>query len=183
MCVSVEMVLEKLWRKSDDAVKTKPEVDGEARQRWLADAAVVTIEREDSSANHDNLVFRRDVSCPSFVLGTDKRRRLVMGGDADRFRTELSEPWGRFIDATAQLRPELFAFGMQLTGNPFDGEDLVHDALLRAFCVYVPIGGDNYVLTCNDTETGMTLLFESQTTDIVGSVHTSPEAQEVFDAS
>jgi len=41
--------------------------------------------------------------------------------------------WERFIDVTEPLRPELFRFALKLTGNAFDAEDLVHDALLRAF--------------------------------------------------
>ena len=45
----------------------------------------------------------------------------------------LEDPWQAFIDATIEFRPELFSFGMKLTGNPFDGEDLVQDALIRGF--------------------------------------------------
>lgn len=45
----------------------------------------------------------------------------------------LENPWEAFIDATADLRHELFGFGLRLTRNPFDGEDLVQEALLRAF--------------------------------------------------
>jgi len=41
--------------------------------------------------------------------------------------------WPRFIDVTEPIRPELFRFALKLTRNPFDAEDLVHDALLKAF--------------------------------------------------
>ncbi len=52
---------------------------------------------------------------------------------ADELAATLGEPWTAFVDLTAEHRPALFAFGLQLTGSPFDGEDLVHDALIRAF--------------------------------------------------
>lgn len=55
-----------------------------------------------------------------------------MDGSFD-FVKLLEDPWAAFVDATADLRPDLFGFGLRLTGNPFDGEDLVQEALLRAF--------------------------------------------------
>ena len=46
---------------------------------------------------------------------------------------QIREPWLQFIRLTAEHRPALFAFGLKLTGSPFDGEDLVHEAIVRAF--------------------------------------------------
>lgn len=52
---------------------------------------------------------------------------------SSEWATALRGGWDDYIEATAGLRPELFAFGLQLTGNPFDGEDLVQEGLIRAF--------------------------------------------------
>ena len=45
----------------------------------------------------------------------------------------VSAHWERFIDEIEPLRPDLFRLALRLSGNAFDAEDLVHDALLRAF--------------------------------------------------
>ena len=37
---------------------------------------------------------------------------------------QIREPWLQFVRITAEHRPALFAFGLKLTGSPFDGEDL-----------------------------------------------------------
>jgi RNA polymerase sigma-70 factor (ECF subfamily) len=58
---------------------------------------------------------------------------MVMERGSDGFEASLGGPWDGFVDATADIRPEMFSFGLRLTRNPFDGEDLVQDALLRAF--------------------------------------------------
>src|SRR5215467_16247740 len=42
-------------------------------------------------------------------------------------------PWRRFIDELAEQRAGLHAYCRQLTGNVWDGEDLVQDTLLRVF--------------------------------------------------
>jgi len=42
-------------------------------------------------------------------------------------------PWRRFLDAFAPLRPSLHRYCVQLTGNVWDGEDLMQDTLLRVF--------------------------------------------------
>jgi RNA polymerase sigma-70 factor (ECF subfamily) len=42
-------------------------------------------------------------------------------------------PWRRFIDDLAPLRPDLFRYCCGLTGNVWDGEDLVQDVLARVF--------------------------------------------------
>lgn len=48
-------------------------------------------------------------------------------------QAQLQEPWLQFVRLTAEHRPALFAFGLKLTGSPFDGEDLVHEAMIRGF--------------------------------------------------
>lgn len=42
-------------------------------------------------------------------------------------------PWRRFLDAFAPLRPNLHRYCTRLTGNVWDGEDLMQDTLLRVF--------------------------------------------------
>src|SRR6516162_1402757 len=42
-------------------------------------------------------------------------------------------PWRRYIDGIAQHRPALHAYCRRLTGNVWDGEDLVQDTLVRVF--------------------------------------------------
>ena len=46
---------------------------------------------------------------------------------------EVRGPWRKYIDDLAPLRPELFRFCCGLTGNVWDGEDLLQDVLLRVF--------------------------------------------------
>jgi RNA polymerase sigma-70 factor, ECF subfamily len=46
---------------------------------------------------------------------------------------DLRAAWHRYVDLTAPLRPALHAYCRRLTGNLWDAEDLVQDALLRAF--------------------------------------------------
>src|SRR5262245_22450119 len=42
-------------------------------------------------------------------------------------------PWRRFVDELAEHRSGLHAYCRQLTGNVWDGEDLVQDTLVRVF--------------------------------------------------
>lgn len=42
-------------------------------------------------------------------------------------------PWRRYIDRLAEHRPALHAYCRRLTGNVWDGEDLVQDTLVRVF--------------------------------------------------
>jgi len=46
---------------------------------------------------------------------------------------DVRGPWRRFIDDLAPLRPSLFRYCCGLTGNMWDGEDLLQDVLLRVF--------------------------------------------------
>ena len=51
----------------------------------------------------------------------------------DTLRDELRTAWHRYLDLVAPLRPALHGYCRRLTGNLWDAEDLVQDALLRAF--------------------------------------------------
>ena len=51
----------------------------------------------------------------------------------DALRDELRGAWHRYVDLLAPLRPALYGYCRRLTGNVWDAEDLVQDALLRAF--------------------------------------------------
>jgi RNA polymerase sigma-70 factor, ECF subfamily len=51
----------------------------------------------------------------------------------DALRDELRASWHRYLDLVAPLRPALHAYCRRLAGNVWDAEDLVQDALLRAF--------------------------------------------------
>jgi RNA polymerase sigma-70 factor (ECF subfamily) len=42
-------------------------------------------------------------------------------------------PWRRYVDRLADHRPALHAYCRRLTGNVWDGEDLVQDTLVRVF--------------------------------------------------
>lgn len=46
---------------------------------------------------------------------------------------EVQSDWRKFIDDLAPLRPDLFRYCCGLTGNVWDGEDLVQDVLARTF--------------------------------------------------
>ena len=46
---------------------------------------------------------------------------------------DLKAAWHRFVDATAPLRGDLYAYCRRLTDNIWDAEDLVQDTLMRAF--------------------------------------------------
>lgn len=48
-------------------------------------------------------------------------------------RNQIKPLWKKFVDETESFRSELFRFGLSLTRNPFDAEDLVADSLLKAF--------------------------------------------------
>jgi len=48
-------------------------------------------------------------------------------------QSEVRAPWRRYLDALAPLRPDLHRYCCRLTGNVWDGEDLVQDTLVRVF--------------------------------------------------
>jgi len=48
-------------------------------------------------------------------------------------RDQLRKSWHQFLDVVAPLRPQLHQYCLQLTGSVWDAEDLVQDALLKAF--------------------------------------------------
>lgn len=51
----------------------------------------------------------------------------------DTLHDDVRSAWHRFVDELAPLRPTLHAYCRRLAGNVWDAEDLVQDALLRAF--------------------------------------------------
>jgi RNA polymerase sigma-70 factor (ECF subfamily) len=53
--------------------------------------------------------------------------------DAFAVQAQVRTPWRQFLDRLAPLRPDLHRYCCRLTGNVWDGEDLVQDALLRVF--------------------------------------------------
>jgi RNA polymerase sigma-70 factor (ECF subfamily) len=58
---------------------------------------------------------------------SDSPDRLgALGGD-------VKASWHRFLDVFEPLRPELYRYCRHLTQSPWDAEDLVQDALMRAF--------------------------------------------------
>jgi len=56
-----------------------------------------------------------------------------MSENAFAVQAEIRGPWRKFIDDIAPLRPDLFRYCRGLTGNVWDAEDLLQDALLRTF--------------------------------------------------
>ena len=58
-------------------------------------------------------------------------------------QNDVHRPWATFLDEIAPLRPDLFRYCCGLTGNVWDGEDLVQDVLARVFSllgkIYPPI--------------------------------------------
>ena len=46
---------------------------------------------------------------------------------------ELRHAWHRFVETFEPLRPDLHRYCRSLTRSPWDAEDLVQDALMRAF--------------------------------------------------
>ena len=48
-------------------------------------------------------------------------------------QSSVRGPWRRYVDGLAEHRPALHAYCRHLTGNVWDGEDLVQDTLVRVF--------------------------------------------------
>ena len=51
----------------------------------------------------------------------------------DALRHDLEASWHRFLDLYEPLRPEIYRYCRHLTRSPWDADDLVQDALFRAF--------------------------------------------------
>jgi RNA polymerase sigma-70 factor (ECF subfamily) len=51
----------------------------------------------------------------------------------DAIRHDVEASWHRFLDLYEPLRPELYRYCRHLTRSPWDADDLVQDALFRAF--------------------------------------------------
>jgi RNA polymerase sigma-70 factor, ECF subfamily len=54
----------------------------------------------------------------------------------------VRNPWRAFIDEIAPLRPDLHRYCCGLTGNVWDGEDLLQDTLVRVFGLLGKINAD-----------------------------------------
>jgi len=54
-------------------------------------------------------------------------------------RDALRRQWHSFLDSTAEIRPQLFAYCRKLTPNLWEAEDLVQDTLLRSFSVLAQV--------------------------------------------
>jgi len=55
---------------------------------------------------------------------------------------QLRGPWRRYLDGLAPLRPQLHRYCCRLTGNVWDGEDLVQDTLVRVFALLGKVDAD-----------------------------------------
>jgi RNA polymerase sigma factor (sigma-70 family) len=55
---------------------------------------------------------------------------------------QVREPWRRYLDSLAPLRPSLHRYCSRLTGNVWDGEDLAQDTLVRVFSLLGKIDAD-----------------------------------------
>ena len=51
----------------------------------------------------------------------------------DALRHDVEASWHRFLDLYEPLRPDLYRYCRHLTRSPWDADDLVQDALFRAF--------------------------------------------------
>jgi RNA polymerase sigma-70 factor (ECF subfamily) len=58
---------------------------------------------------------------------------MIRSANAFAVQRALRGPWRRYIDGIEEYRAILHAYCRQLTGNVWDGEDLVQDTLLRVF--------------------------------------------------
>ena len=52
---------------------------------------------------------------------------------AFKVQRRVRGPWRKYLDALAPLRSDLYRYCCRLTGNAWDGEDLVQDTLMRVF--------------------------------------------------
>jgi len=57
-------------------------------------------------------------------------------------QSDVRAPWRAYLDALEPLRPDLHRYCCALTGNIWDGEDLVQDTLMRVFSLLGKIDAD-----------------------------------------
>jgi RNA polymerase sigma-70 factor (ECF subfamily) len=57
-------------------------------------------------------------------------------------QADVRAPWRRYLDELAPLRPQLHRYCVRLTGNVWEGEDLVQEALLRVFSLLGKLDAD-----------------------------------------
>src|SRR5258706_5584180 len=95
--------------------------------------------------------FAPDANLPGCILS---RARFVVESDDDLWegpqradKTMTAEPitdetaramrasWFAYLDTVEPLRKPLHAYGLRLTGNVWDAEDLVQDTLLKEFAM------------------------------------------------
>ena len=62
--------------------------------------------------------------------------------NAFSIQANVRGPWRTYLDELAPIRPELHRFCCKLTGNVWDGEDLLQDALLRVFGLLGKVDAD-----------------------------------------
>ena len=53
--------------------------------------------------------------------------------DAFSVQQDVRDPWRSYLDLLSPIRPELHQYCCRLTGNLWDGEDLLQDALMKVF--------------------------------------------------
>ncbi len=62
--------------------------------------------------------------------------------DAFAVQTNVRGPWRKYLDELAPIRPDLHRYCRKLTGNVWDGEDLLQDALIKVFSLLGKIDAD-----------------------------------------
>lgn len=62
--------------------------------------------------------------------------------DAFEVQGQVRGPWRQYLDAFSPIRPDLHRYCCKLTGNVWDGEDLLQDALLKVFSLLGKIDAD-----------------------------------------
>ena len=60
-------------------------------------------------------------------------RDSVMGNSGFDVQADIRGPWRRYLDSLVAFRAELHRYCARLTGNIWDGEDLVQESLARVF--------------------------------------------------
>ena len=58
---------------------------------------------------------------------------MTQGANPFQVQRSVRRPWRRYVDKLTEHRPALHAYCRRLTGNVWDGEDLVQDTLVRVF--------------------------------------------------